>query len=59
MGPGHLGEYQERDADFPVLIDPGWIKGQLAMTTVSIGQSRTKVWATIDLAKVRSLHIGI
>jgi hypothetical protein len=25
------------------------------MATVSIGQSRTKAWATVDLAKVRIL----
>jgi hypothetical protein len=54
-----LGEYQDQDAaGFPAFIDPDWIKGQLAMTTVSIGQNRTKVWATIDLAKVRILYIA-
>jgi hypothetical protein len=52
-----LGEYQDQDASLPAFIDPDWIKGHLAMTTVSIGQSRTKVWATIDLAKVRIIHI--
>jgi len=53
-----LGEYQERHADFPLFIDPDWIKGHLAMTTVSIGRNRTKVWATVDLAKVRILHMA-
>jgi len=48
-----LGEYRDHDAYLPPLIDPRWIKGQLARTTVSIGPSRTKVWATVDLAKVR------
>ena len=52
-----LGEYQGQEAGFPAFIDPDWIKGHLAMTTVSIGQSRTKVWATIGLAKVRILHM--
>ncbi len=28
------------------------------MTTVSIGKSRAKVWATIDLVKVRILHMA-
>jgi hypothetical protein len=50
-----LGEYQDDDAAFPAFINPDWIKGHLAMSTVSIGQSRIKVWATIDLAKVRIL----
>lgn len=53
-----LGEYQGQDTGFPAFIDPDWIKGQLAMTTVSIGQNRTKVWATIDLAKVRILYMA-
>jgi hypothetical protein len=47
-----LGEYQNHAASLPSLIDPCWINSQLALTTVSIGQNRTKVWATIDLAKV-------
>jgi hypothetical protein len=28
------------------------------MTTVSIGQDRTKVWATVELAKVRFLYMA-
>jgi hypothetical protein len=48
-----LGEYQGQETTLPHLIDPGWIKGYLARTTVSIGQDRLKVWATVDLAKVR------
>jgi len=52
-----LGEYQERLADSPPLIDPDWIKGHLAISTVSIGHNRTKVWATVDLVKVRILHM--
>jgi hypothetical protein len=51
-----LGEFQERDAGLPFFVNPEWIIGQLAMTTVSIGQSKTKVWATIDLSKVRILR---
>ena len=50
-----LGEYQDHDARLPHLIDPHWINRQLARTTVSIGSTRTKVWATVDLAKVREL----
>ena len=53
-----LGEYRDSDTDFPAFVDPDWIKGHIAMTTVSIGESRTKVWATVDLAKVRVLHIA-
>ena len=41
----------------PGLIDPAWIKGHLALTTVSIGCDKTKVWATVDLAKVCVLHM--
>jgi hypothetical protein len=47
-----LGEYQNHDASLPSLIDPCWINSQLALTTVSIGQNRTKFQTTIDLAKV-------
>ena len=47
-----LGEYQDVEARLPALIDPDWIQGQLALTTVSIGRTKTKVWATVDLAKV-------
>jgi len=47
-----LGEYRSPETGAPGLIDPAWIKGQLALTTVSIGRERAKVWATIDLAKV-------
>ena len=50
-----LGEYRDHDARLPHLIDPRWINGQLARTTVSIGSTRTKVWATVDLAKVCEL----
>jgi hypothetical protein len=45
-----LEEYHDTTG-FPLFIDPEWIRGQLAMTTVSIGENRTKVWTTIDLAK--------
>ena len=41
----------------PSLIDPCWINSQLALTTVSIGQNKMKVWATIDLAKVRDSNM--
>jgi hypothetical protein len=50
-----LGEYQDHDAQLLHLIHPRWINGQLARTMVSIGSTRTKVWATVDLAKVREL----
>lgn len=52
-----LGEYQDHDTVFPSFIDPDWIRGQLAMTMVSIGQNKTKVWATIELAKVCILYM--
>lgn len=48
-----LGEYLEDEVQLPRLIDPDWINGQLAMTTVSVSVEKTKVWATINLAKVR------
>jgi len=51
-----LGEYQEQHADFPTFINPDWIKGHLVITMVSIGQNRTKLWATVDLVKVHILH---
>lgn len=47
-----LGEYTGQETQLPCLIDLDWIFGQLGMTTVSIGEDRTKVWATIDLSKV-------
>ena len=50
-----LAEYIGPEAGVPHLVDPAWIKGQLALTTVSIGRDKTKVWATVDLAKVRHL----
>jgi hypothetical protein len=52
-----LGEFRNHDASLPSLIDPCWINSQLALTTVSIGQNKTKVWATIDLAKVRDSNM--
>jgi hypothetical protein len=59
-----LGEYLGPETGVPRLIDPAWIKGQLALTTVFIGQEKAKVWATVDLAKVchpdtiRVIHIS-
>ena len=53
-----LGEYQDQAVGFSGLIDPDWIKEQLAMTMISIGQNRTKVWAKIDLAKVCILYMA-
>jgi len=50
-----LGEYLGHNPELPGIIDPAWIKGQLALTTVSIGQDKVKVWATVDLAKVQHL----
>lgn len=46
-----LGEYRN-ETQLPYLIDPDWIISQLGMSVVSIGRERTKVWATVDLAKV-------
>lgn len=51
-----LGEYRSPETGPSSLIDPEWIKGQVALTIVSIGQDKLKLWATVDLAKVR--HIG-
>ena len=51
-----LEEYRDHNAQYPALIAPEWINGQLARTTVSIGENRAKVWATIDLAKVCTLN---
>lgn len=53
-----LGEYRDRDTQLPPLINPDWIVGQLAMTTVSLGASRTKVWASIEIIKV-SVFLGL
>ncbi|KAG2066534.1 hypothetical protein BDR04DRAFT_1121077 [Suillus decipiens] len=50
--PRLFGEYCDRDTQLPLLIDPDWIVGQLGMTTVSLGDSRTKVWASIEIVKV-------
>jgi hypothetical protein len=47
-----LEEYLGPKAQMPALINPAWIKGHLAQTTVSIGCDKVKVWATVDLAKV-------
>jgi len=44
-----LGEYIDEDTQLPTFIDLDWITGRLAMTTVSLGDARTKVWATILL----------
>ena len=54
-----LGEYRVPDTHFPGLINPEWIAGQLALTTVSIGKDRVKVWATVELAKVRGTQLEI
>jgi hypothetical protein len=52
-----LGEYYDRDTQLPLLIDPDWIVGQLGMTTVSLGDNRIKVWASIEISKVRDTHL--
>ncbi|KAG0700531.1 hypothetical protein DFH29DRAFT_1001034 [Suillus ampliporus] len=52
-----LGEYLDRDTQLPHLIDPDWVTGQLAMMTVSVSESKTKVWATIDISKVLDTHL--
>ena len=48
-----LGEYFGPEGQLPTLIDPDWIQGHLALTMVTLGRDRTKVWATVDLEKVR------
>lgn len=47
-----MEEYLHPEAGVPSLIDLAWIQGQLALTTVSIGCDKVKVWAMVDLAKV-------
>lgn len=47
-----LGEFHGNETRLPPLIDLDWIHSPLALTTVSIGPERQKVWATVDLAKV-------
>jgi hypothetical protein len=48
-----LEEYEGLDTQLPSLIDLQCIHGHLACTVVSIGEYQEKVWATINLAKVR------
>ncbi|KAG1718461.1 hypothetical protein EDB19DRAFT_1920545 [Suillus lakei] len=52
-----LGEYQNRNTQLPELINPDWIVGQLAMTTVSIGENKIKAWASINLSKRSTPYI--
>ncbi|KAG1723042.1 hypothetical protein EDB19DRAFT_1916289 [Suillus lakei] len=52
-----LGEYQNHDTQLPELINPDWIVGQLAMTTVSIGENKIKAWASINLSKRSTPYI--
>ena len=52
-----LGEYQSPRSGVVDIINPVWIKGQLALSTVSIGCNKAKVWATVDLAKVRCMDV--
>ena len=47
-----IEEYIDKDTQLPLLIPPRWIHTHLALKTVVIGASCTKVWATIDLVKV-------
>ena len=47
-----LGEYQTLESQLPSLVDLDWIGNLLALTVVSVGEDRRKVWATVDLAKV-------
>ena len=54
-----LGEHRVPDTLFPGLINPEWIAGQLVLTMVSIGQNRVKVWATVELAKVRGMRLNM
>lgn len=54
-----LGEYQTPDTHIPGLINPEWIAGQLALTMVTLGKDRVKVWATVELAKVRGSQLAI
>lgn len=48
-----LEEYSTEETWLPSLISPGWITSQLALKTVVVGSARSKVWATITLAKVQ------
>ncbi|KAG1719169.1 uncharacterized protein EDB91DRAFT_1089485 [Suillus paluster] len=52
-----LGEYLDHDTQLPHLIDPDWVMGQLAMMTVSVSKSKTKVHfsETIDWKGMVSL----
>ena len=54
-----IAEYQGLGADLPAFIDPDWITRQVGITTISIGENGTKVWATVDLVKVCNLHITL
>ncbi len=52
-----IAEYQGLGADLSAFIDPDWITRQVGITTISIGENGTKVWATMDLVKVHNLHM--
>jgi len=52
-----LGEYQTQESQLPSLIDLDWICNLVALTVVSVGEDGHKVWAMVDLAKVRSVTI--
>jgi hypothetical protein len=47
-----IAEYHDQESRLPGLIDPEWIHGHVALTTVSLFEGDQKAWATIDLAKV-------
>jgi hypothetical protein len=44
----HIHEYDE-SIQLPVLIDLTWIRGGLGLSVVCVGDTDTKVWATIGL----------
>jgi hypothetical protein len=43
-----IAEYDE-DEELPPLIDLMWIKGHLGRSVVTVGESNTKIWATIGI----------
>lgn len=47
-----MKEYVGEDTQLLMLVRLTWISAQLILKTVSISSERTKVWVTIELAKV-------
>ena len=55
----NLDEYLGPDTLIPTLVDPSWIHTHLSLKTISVGTDRKKVWATINLVKVRSANTAV